>query len=69
MPVEAFSDGAPDERADGDREAGDAAPRAEGHRSAFGRHGGGQDGQGEGRDDRAADALDGAGEDQDLGRR
>ena len=43
------------------------APSATARRS--GRHRGGQDGQGQRRDDRAADALDGPGEDQHLCRR
>ena len=69
VPVEALGDGATDERPDGDGETGDAAPGAERDRATLGRDRGGQDGQGQRRDDRAADALDGAGEDQDLGRR
>ena len=69
VPVEALGDGAADERADGDREAGDPAPGPERDGASLRRDGRGQDGQGQRRDDRAADALDRAGEDEDLGRR
>ena len=69
MPVEALGDGAADERTDGDGETGDAAPRTERDRASLRRHRRGQDRQGQRRHDRATDALDGAGEDEDVGRR
>ena len=69
VPVEALGDRATDERPDGDGQTGDAAPGAERDRATLGRDRGGQDGQGQRRDDGATDALDGAGEDQDVGRR
>ena len=69
VPVEAFGDGAADQRPDRDGEAGDATPRPEGDGTALRRDGGGQDGQGERRDERTADALDGTSQDEDVGRR
>ena len=66
MPGHALGDRATDDRADRDREAADAAPGAEGERATLERHAGRQDRQGQRRHDRAADALEGAGEDQDL---
>src|SRR5439155_15790343 len=64
LPGHAFGDGATNKRADGDREAGDAAPRAEGNGASLLRHGGAEDRQAERRDDGAAEALDGAGDDE-----
>ena len=69
VPVEALGDGATDDRSDRDGQAGDAAPRPEREGSTLRRDRGGQDGQGERGDERAADALDGPGEDEDVGGR
>ena len=52
-----------------DREAGDAAPRAEGDRATLRRHRAREDRQAQRRDEGAADALDRAGDDQDVARR
>ena len=66
LPGQALDDGAADDRADGDGEAGDAAPDAEREAAAGRRHRAGKDRQGERRHDRAADALQGAGRDQPV---
>ena len=64
LPGEALGDRPADERPDRDREAGDAAPRAERDGASLARHGGRQDRQAQRREDRAAETLDGAGDDQ-----
>ena len=69
LPREALDDRAAHERAERDSEAGDAAPQAEREPAPLGRDGVAQDGQGERRHDRAADALKRAGADQPLDRR
>ena len=69
VPVEALRDGATDERTDGDGQTGDATPRTERDGPALRGHRRGQDRQRQRRDDRAADALDGAREDEAVGRR
>ena len=70
LPAQPFGDGAAHERAQGDGESGDGAPRAEGEAAPLGRDGGREDGQGERRDEGRAHALDRAGEDQQVsGRR
>ena len=66
VPAQPLGDGATHERADRDREPGDPAPRAEREGPSLRGNRGRQDRQAERRDDRATDALDGPGEDQDL---
>ena len=69
VPRDAVDDRAADQRAGRDGDAGDAGPDAERHAAlAFGERRG-QQRQRQRRDDRAADALDGAGRDQRVGGR
>ena len=58
MPVDAFDDGATDDRAEGDGEAADGAPGTERDTAPLGGDGGTQDGEREGHDDRRAEALE-----------
>ena len=69
MPRDARDDGAADERAEGDREAADPAPRAEREAAPLGRDRGREDRQRERHHDRAAEALHGAGDVERADRR
>ena len=64
LPGDALHDRAADQRAERDGEAADPAPGAEREAAALGRHGRGEDRQGQRQHDRAAEALDRAGRDQ-----
>ena len=66
VPGDAVDDRAADHRADRDREAGDAAPRAEDRAALLGRRLAGEDRERERRDDRRAHALERTGDDQHL---
>jgi len=69
LPGDALDDRAADERPERDAEAADAAPGAQRQAAALARNGLREQRQGERGDDRAADALQGAGGDQRADRR
>ena len=64
VPRSGLHERATDERAKRDGDAADAGPDAQGQPAALGREGLGQQGEGQRGGDRGADALDGAGGDQ-----